>query len=123
MKLKTWQLIPMSRLRPARVLLAAHGRSNRKSAVKKLTPKFFGEKIVIGREYSQKVGLIYLKFRLPTDAHLLETAQSYVRVFTDDGNVIAQGYAIAAVSERFATMETTSITTSRPSNPTTRSTG
>ncbi len=62
-----------------------------KEAVKKLTPKFFGEKIVIGREYSQKVGLIYLKFRLPTDAHLLETAQSYVRVFTDDGNVIAQG--------------------------------
>lgn len=61
-----------------------------KEAVK-LTPKFFGEKIVIGREYSKNVGMIYLKFRLPSDAHLLENAQSYVRVFTDDGNVIAQG--------------------------------
>lgn len=51
---------------------------------------FAGEKISLGREYSQKIGTINLKFRLPEQAKLLGD-KSYVKVFTDSQKLLAQG--------------------------------
>lgn len=53
--------------------------------------RFFGEKIKIDREYSRSIGTVYLKLRLPANAHLLGDGQSYVKVSTDDGAVLAKG--------------------------------
>jgi hypothetical protein len=51
---------------------------------------FVGEKILVNREYSQKIGTIDLKFRLPEDGKLLGD-KSYVKAFTDEKKLLAQG--------------------------------
>jgi thiol-disulfide isomerase/thioredoxin len=53
--------------------------------------KFKGEKIYIGREYSHKVGQVKLSFRLPDDGKLLGEQQSYVRVYTEERDIVSEG--------------------------------
>jgi hypothetical protein len=49
---------------------------------------YVGEDVRINREYSRHVVKIKLSFVMPPKTHLLKTLQSYVRVFTDQGEMI-----------------------------------
>lgn len=53
--------------------------------------KFTGENIPVNREYSQNVGTIDLKFRLPDGAKILGEDKSYVRVFSANQKLLAYG--------------------------------
>ena len=53
--------------------------------------KFTGEKVYINREYSQEIGQIQLNFQITEDAKLLGEQKSYLRVYTEKREILAEG--------------------------------
>lgn len=52
--------------------------------------KFTGEKVYINREYSRKIGQVEFKFRIENDGELLGDQKSYVRIYTEGHEVLAE---------------------------------